>query len=201
MFRRILLSSLLVPTTFLNTGVAGVVTDKPLLLVANQKDHSISLIDPATNKQIDTIDVGGVTGHEIAVSPDGKTAFVPLYGDSGVGRAGTDGSSISVIDIASRKIVHTIAFPHGVRPHQPRFDATGKILYVSTELDQTITEIDPKTYQILGVVPTTKALSHMFALSHDGKKAYTANVIPGVGVEYRYPFFYRTSSPSTSSRR
>ena len=176
MLRRLLLTAMLVPTAFLNAGVA---TDKPLLLVANQKDHTISLIDPATNRQIDTIDVGGITGHEIAVSPDGHTAFVPLYGSSGVGKPGTDGTSISVIDIPSRKIIHTIEFPHGVRPHLPRFDSTGKILFVSTELDQTITEIDPKTYKVVGTVPTTQPLSHMFALSHDGKKAYTANVIPG----------------------
>ena len=176
MLRRLFFASLLVPASLLHAGVA---TDKPMLLVANQKDHTISLIDPATNKQVDTIDVGGITGHEIAVSPDGRTAFVPLYGSSGVGRAGTDGNSISVIDLPSRKIIHTIEFPHGVRPHLPRFDSTGKILFVSTELDQTITEIDPKTYKIIGTVPTTQPLSHMFALSHDGKRAYTANVIPG----------------------
>jgi YVTN family beta-propeller protein len=177
MLRQFVLTSLLVPAAFLSA--AGVPAEKPLLLVANQKDHTISLIDPATNKQIDTIDVGGITGHEIAVSPDGRTAFVPLYGSSGVGKPGTDGQAFSVIDLPSRKIVHTIEFPHGVRPHLPRFDPTGKILFVSTELDQTITEIDPKTYKILGTVPTTQPLSHMFALSHDGKKAYTANVIPG----------------------
>ena len=176
MLRRLVLTSLLLPAVFLNAAIA---TDKPLLLVANQRDHDISLIDPTTNKQIDTIDVGGITGHEIAVSPDGRTAFVPLYGSSGVGKPGTDGQSISVIDIPSRKIIHTIQFPHGVRPHLPRFDPTGRILFVSTELDQTITEIDPKTYQVLGTVPTTQPLSHMFALSHDGKRAYTANVIPG----------------------
>src|SRR5438094_3196411 len=46
----------------------------PLLLVANQHDHNLSLIDPAAGKQIATVPVDGVTGHEVAASPDGKTA-------------------------------------------------------------------------------------------------------------------------------
>ncbi|RXH54938.1 beta-propeller fold lactonase family protein [Granulicella sibirica] len=152
---------------------------KPLLLVANQKDHSLSLIDVATNQQVAAVDVGGVTGHEVAASPDGRTAFVPIYGNSGVGKAGTDGQSIAVIDLASRKIVHTIDFPHGVRPHLPVFDPTGKILYVTTELDQAITAFDPKTYKTLFTIPTTQNESHMFVVSKDGKRAYTANVGPG----------------------
>ncbi len=37
-------------------------------------------------------------------------------------RPGTDGSKISVIDLASRKVVHTIDFGHGVRPHCAMYD-------------------------------------------------------------------------------
>src|ERR1700749_2366258 len=73
-------------------------TMQPMLLVANQGDHTLSLIDPSAGKQIAAIPVDGVTGHEVAASPDGKIAYVPIYGDSGVGRPGTDGMKISVID-------------------------------------------------------------------------------------------------------
>ena len=55
---------------------------KPLLLVANQTDHTLSLIDPAAGKEIAAVPVGGVTGHEVAVSADGKPAYVPIHGDS-----------------------------------------------------------------------------------------------------------------------
>ncbi|SFS20637.1 40-residue YVTN family beta-propeller repeat-containing protein [Granulicella pectinivorans] len=149
------------------------------LLVANQKDHTLSVIDPATNKQIQAIDVHGVTGHEVIASPDGKTAIVPIYGSSGVGKPGTDGNSIDIIDIASGKIVHTIEFPHGVRPHMPLFDPTGRTLYVSTELDKAVTAIDPKTWKPIATLPTGQEQSHMFIVSHSGKRMYTANVGPG----------------------
>ena len=151
----------------------------PMLLVANQGDHDLSLIDPTAGKQVATVPVDGVTGHEVAASPDGTTAYVPIYGDSGVGRPGTDGTKISVIDLASRKVVHTIDFGHGVRPHCVIYDRNSGMLYVTTELDKTVSIIDPKTLKIVGSVPTGQEQSHMLVLSRDGSRGYTANVGPG----------------------
>ena len=62
-----------------------------LLLVANKGDHTLGIIDPVEGKQIATVDEDGITGHEVAASPDGRRAFVPIYGNSGVGSPGTDG--------------------------------------------------------------------------------------------------------------
>jgi YVTN family beta-propeller protein len=149
------------------------------LLVANQKDADLSVIDTASAKVVGTIPVGGVTGHELAVSPDGKTAYVPIYGDSGVGRPGTNGEKMSVIDIPSRKITGTVDFGHGVRPHCAVYDKNSGKLYVTTELDKTVSIIDPKTLKIVGSVPTGQEQSHMLVLSKDGKRGYTANVGPG----------------------
>ena len=151
----------------------------PLLLVANQASRDLSLIDVTEGKQIATIPVEGVTGHEVAASPDGKTAYVPIYGDSGVGRPGTDGSKLSVIDLASRKVTHTIDFGHGVRPHCAIYDRNSGMLYVTTELDKTVSIIDPKTLKIVGTIPTGQEQSHMLALTRDGSRGYTANVGPG----------------------
>ncbi len=154
-------------------------TAAPLLLVANQGDRNLSLIDPAAGKQVATVPVDGVTGHEVAASPDGKTAYVPIYGDSGVGRPGSDGTKISVIDLTSRKLVHTIDFGHGVRPHCAIYDRNSGMLYVTTELDKTVSLIDPKTLKIVGSVPTGQEQSHMLVLTRDGSRGYTANVGPG----------------------
>ncbi len=151
----------------------------PFLLVANQGDHTLSLIDPMAGKGIAAIPVGGVTGHEVAVSADGKMAYVPIYGDSGVGRAGTDGSTMAVINLAARKVVASVDFGHGVRPHMPLIEPISGMLYVTTELDKAITIIDPKTLKIVGKIPTGQEQSHMLVVSHDGKRGYTANVGPG----------------------
>lgn len=150
-----------------------------LLLVANQHDRTISLVDTAAGKQVATIADGGVTGHEVAVSPDGRTAFVPIYGNSGVGKPGTDGSNMAVMDIATRRVVGNVDFGHGVRPHEPVFGPRDGLLYVTTELDHSVTVIDPHSLKIVGSVPTEQAESHMLAISHDGRRGYTANVGPG----------------------
>ncbi len=151
----------------------------PYLLVANQGDRSMSIIDPATAKQIAAVPVGGITGHEVATTPDGRIAFVPIYGNSGVAKPGTDGTSMSVIDLASQKVIGTVDFGHGVRPHCPIYDPVSKLLYVTTEIDKSITIIDPKTLKIVGTIPTGEEYSHMLVISHDGKRGYTANVKPG----------------------
>ena len=150
-----------------------------LLLVANKGDQTLSLIDPEDHRQIATIGEGGVTGHEVAASPDGRWAFVPIYGNSGVGKPGTDGSTIAVIDLDQRRVVHTIDFGHGVRPHCAVFGPEDGLLYITTELDQSVTVIDPKTFKIVGRIPTGQTESHMLAISPDGRTGYTANVGPG----------------------
>ena len=115
-----------------------------VLLVANKGDHSLGIIDPAASKQVAVIPENGVTGHEVITSPDGKTAYVPIYGDSGVGKPGTDGTNIIAIDIASRGVVGNLDFGRGVRPHCAQFGPKNGLLYVSTELENSISIIDPK---------------------------------------------------------
>ncbi|MBV8866616.1 MAG: beta-propeller fold lactonase family protein [Acidobacteriaceae bacterium] len=150
-----------------------------LLLVANKGARTLGLIDPQAGTQIEEVPEGGVTGHEVAASPDGRSAFVPIYGNSGVGKPGTDGRKIDVISLETHKVTGNIDFDHGVRPHCPVFGPKDGLLYVTTELDKTITIIDPKTLKVVGTIPTDQPESHMLAISHDGRRGYTANVGPG----------------------
>ncbi|HUX09829.1 MAG TPA: YncE family protein [Terriglobia bacterium] len=150
-----------------------------LLVVDNKGNHTLGIVDPVTGREIATVEETGVTGHEVAVSPDGRTAYVPIYGNSGVGHPGSNGRTIDVIDLASRKVVSTITLDRALRPHCPKFSPTDGLLYVSTELADAITIIDPKTNKVVGSIPTGQSESHMLAFSHDGRRIYTANVGPG----------------------
>jgi DNA-binding beta-propeller fold protein YncE len=149
------------------------------VLVANKGEQTLGIIDPTANRQIATVRETGITGHEVVASPDGKLAFVPIYGNSGVGLPGTDGRTIDVVDLKQRRIVHTIDFNHGVRPHCAVFGPQDGLLYVTTELDNSVAVIDPHTFTILGKIPTAQAESHMLAITPDGRFGYTANVGPG----------------------
>ncbi len=177
-------------TLLLSTGVMSLsapagkhvtANDSPggVLLVANKGARTLGIIDPQSGTQTAEVAEGGVTGHEVAASPDGRTAYVPIYGNSGVGKPGTDGSKLDVIDVASRKVTGVVDFGHGVRPHCPVVGPKDGLLYVTTELDKTISIIDPKTLKIVGTIPTDQPESHMLAISPDGTRGYTANVGPG----------------------
>jgi DNA-binding beta-propeller fold protein YncE len=177
--RKLIFAYLVLAGVALAFGAEGVRAQT--LLVVNQNDVTVSLIDPAAGREVATIPekTTGVHGHEIAASADGRTAFVPIYGSTGVGKPGIDGHDMLVIDLPSRKIVGDIDFGHGVRPHFPLLDPASGMLYVTTELDKTVTIVDPQTRKIVGTVPTGAEESHMLAISHDGKRGYTANVGPG----------------------
>jgi len=165
----------------LSIAVFHAIAAAQTLLVVNQGDSDVSIVDAAAAREVATVPekTPGVHGHEITVSADGHTAFLPIYGSSGVGKPGIDGHEMLLIDIPTRKIVGDIDFGHGVRPHLPVFDPVSGLIYVTTELDKTVTIVDPQTKKILGTIPTGQEESHMLAVSHDGRRGYTANVGPG----------------------
>jgi DNA-binding beta-propeller fold protein YncE len=158
--------------------IAGAPALGGVLLVANKGDHTLGIIDPVAGRQVATVKQSGITGHEVVASPDGKTAYVPIYGDSGVGRPGSDGRTMDVIDIASPRRVATVDFGHPARPHCPVFGPDGR-LYVTAELTSSIEVVDPRTNAVVDSIPTGQPESHMLVLSRDGKRAWTSNVGAG----------------------
>jgi YVTN family beta-propeller protein len=65
-----------------------------------------------------------------------------------------------------------------VRPHCAHFGPDG-LLYVSAELANAIYIVDTKTRSVVGKIPTGASHTHMFAISPDGRRIYTANNEPG----------------------
>ncbi len=65
---------LVLPLTLLMTHAsANTATPvKPLLVATNQGDRDLSIIDPVAAKQLATVPEGGITGHEVATSPEGS---------------------------------------------------------------------------------------------------------------------------------
>src|SRR5207245_5031238 len=106
--------------------------------------QSLSIVDPVAGKKVGKVKTRGIKGHEVIASPDGRLAYVPIYGDSGVGQPGSNGQTIEVIDLATQKIVNTIDLGRPVRPHCPKFGPAG-LLYVTAERDNALDIVDPRS--------------------------------------------------------
>jgi hypothetical protein len=97
--RRLILTTLgLIPIAIVISpflrGRGSTKSGRATLLAVNQGDATLGIVDPRAGRQIAAIAEGGVTGHEVATSFDGKLAYIPIYGDSSVGEPGTDGKEI-----------------------------------------------------------------------------------------------------------
>ena len=158
-------------------GAQSAPGQSPMLAVVNQKQHAVVLVDASSAKTIATVPVG-VNGHEIAISPAGDFAYVPIYGDSGVGRPGTDGREIAIVDLKTRKMVGAIDLGRPMRPHKAVFGPDG-MLYVSGELANAILIVDVHKRAVVGEIPTGASQSHMFAFTPDGSRIFTSNVGDG----------------------
>jgi YVTN family beta-propeller protein len=178
-FRLLLAAGAFLIVTLCSAAANGPAPSRGLLLVANKGDHTLGIIDPVEGKEIATVDEAGITGHEVAASPDGRRAFVPIYGNSGVGAPGTNGRSVAVIDVSTHKRINTLELGKPLRPHCAVFGPQNGLLYVTTELADSVTIIDPTTLRIVGSVPTGQPESHMLAITRDGKRGYTSNVHVG----------------------
>jgi YVTN family beta-propeller protein len=165
-------------TAILTLGFFFLATSAPAqLLVANQKEHTAQLVDLSTRQPVFTVGVD-INGHEIIASPDARFAYVPIYSNVGVGHPGTDGATIQVIDLSAGRAIRIIDLGKPVRPHCIKFGPDG-LLYVSAELDRAIYVLDPAQDKVIAKIPTGADQSHMFVISPDGTRAYTANVRPG----------------------
>jgi DNA-binding beta-propeller fold protein YncE len=90
---------------------------------------------------------------EVAVSSDGRFGYVPIYGNTWVGKPGSNGSTIQVVDLRRARTVAVIDLGKEVRPHCAHFGPDG-LLYVSAELANAIYILDTNTRSRVGEIPT-----------------------------------------------
>ncbi|HUR96807.1 MAG TPA: YncE family protein, partial [Pyrinomonadaceae bacterium] len=140
---------------------------KPVLVALNKDESTLAIIDPSTMKIVSKVPTGD-SPHEVALSADGKTAFVANYG------AKTPGSSISVIDTASGKEIRRFDVSPLMRPHG--LLVMGGKLYFTAEVNRVIARYDPAANKIDWIMGTGQNVSHMVVGTADQKRFYTSNL-------------------------
>src|SRR5687768_7074678 len=146
-------------------GAAAAV--RPALLVLSKTANELAVVDPATLKVVGRAPTGNGP-HEVAVSADGRTAFVSNYG------AQTPGSTISVIDLASLKEVRRADLAPLLRPHGIMV-ADAKV-YFTAEANRLVARYDPASNRVDWLFGTGQAGTHMVFVSEDGAKLVTTNI-------------------------
>ena len=151
-----------------------------LIVVANQKAASATVLDAATMKSIATLKVG-VGPHEVAISQDGRWAVVTNYGDKE-----TVGNTLSVIDLSAPalSVTRTIDLGEYHRPHGAAFIQDGHKLVVTSETSQKLLIVDFPSGRVDTALATNARGSHMVAVRRDGKRGWTANIADGTITEF-----------------
>ena len=147
--------------------VSSASAQSPALLVLNKEDATLAVIDIASGKTTATI-ATGAGPHEVAVSEDGRTAFVTNYGSADAG------NTLSVIDLGGRREAARVDLgvlrrPHGVAVSRGR-------VYFTSEAAREVGRYDPATRRVDGRYPTGQDGTHMVVLTRDGNTLFTSNI-------------------------
>ena len=113
----------------------------PNLIVTAKTAHKVHFLDAATLELSKTIDMPGST-HELALSPDGRTAYGSIYGDGIFIKRINPDRRIAVIDLASQSLSRVIDLGAVYAPHGVMIDASGS-LWCSGELGNAVLVVDP----------------------------------------------------------
>jgi YVTN family beta-propeller protein len=159
------------PSRAANTDPNNPTGTRGLILIDKVGRH-LRFLDPTTYKELSNIEAA-VAPHDVAISPDHKTAYVPIYGDGVYGRNPNPGHEIAIIDLESRKQTGTIDVSPYQAPHGIQIDANG-MLYVTCDLSRKLLVINPKTRTVEAAIDT-EGTGHWVAVLPDASKAYVAN--------------------------
>jgi YVTN family beta-propeller protein len=152
-----------------SADIAAAQVPSPALLVVNKDENAMAIVDPVAKKVLGSVRVGDGP-HEVAASSDGKLGFVSNYG---LGNASVPGSTISIVDLASRE-ERKFEIGKGSKPHGLVF-AGGKLYFTAEGFDM-IGTFDPKMNKIDWMQGTGQDRSHVLAVGPDRSKLFTANI-------------------------
>jgi DNA-binding beta-propeller fold protein YncE len=117
-----------------------------VLLAANKGAETLGFVDTQRGAQVATIAEGGITGHEVAASRNGRFPYVPSYGAAPTpdGRwlviAVPRANKVAVADLKAMKVAHAIDVP--AAPQETLIRLDGKMAYISYAASKKIAAIN-----------------------------------------------------------
>jgi DNA-binding beta-propeller fold protein YncE len=124
-------------------------------------------------KEVSSVPTGATAPHDFAIAPDGRTAYVPLYGDGIIRNNPNPGTEILIVDLPSRSVTGRIDISPYQAPHGIQVDANGT-LYVVCDISKTLLIIDPKTRAIRAAIDI-EGSGHWLTVLPDASRAYVSH--------------------------
>jgi DNA-binding beta-propeller fold protein YncE len=144
------------------------------LIAVDKIANKILFLDPQTYDTILTLSGFAPRVHEVAVSADRQTAFVPIYGDGKHGDNPNPGHLVAVFDLRARQHIGDISTAPYLAPHGLRW-GPGGVLYCVCENSGVVLELDILSWEIKNVIPVGSNKAHRIEVLPDGTKLYTEN--------------------------
>ena len=142
----------------------------PNLIVTAKTAHKVHFLDAATLTLAATIDMPGST-HELALSPDGRTAYGTVYGDGIFARRVNPDRRIVVIDLPSKSLTRVIDLGGVYAPHGVMMGEDGT-LWSSGELGNAVLAIEPASGKVDKI--DVGSTAHWVAIGHALGKVFVS---------------------------
>ena len=166
---RMFLRSLLCLAALCGTTIAlrAAETPRSAVLVLEKEQNTLVIVDPASLTIVARVPVGH-DPHEVAVSNDGRMAYISNY---------NGGNTIARVDLVAQKALTPIDLGALTSPHGLEF--VGGKLFFTAEGAKVVGRYDPSTEKIDWVIGTGQDRTHMVIATKDLKTVMTSNVSSG----------------------
>jgi len=142
--------------------------------IADMEADGVHVVDPEAMKEVEFIPTG-LGAHGLYPSRDGKFLYVANRGTHRIHGARRGPGGVSVIDLATNKVVKTWPIPGGGSPDMGNVSVDGKWLWLSGRFDDVVYRIDTVTGAVsqvaVGQEPhgmTLWPLPGRYSLGHTG---------------------------------
>jgi DNA-binding beta-propeller fold protein YncE len=153
---------------------ANFVTGSNGLIAVDKIGNQILFLDPATYATTLTLNAFAPRVHELTISPDHRTAYVPIYGDGIHGKNPHPGHLIAFFDLVARRHAGDFSTYPYLAPHALRWGPQGQ-LYCVCENSGVVLEMNVGTGSIEYVIEVGSDKAHRIEVTPNGAKLYTEN--------------------------
>lgn len=143
------------------------------LLVVEKKSSSVGFY-ASSGRRVAGVAVGE-TPHEVAISRDGRFAYVSDNGVLWMDYEGPGGNTISIVDVADRSLAGTLPLGKFHRPHGIALDPRSSRAFVTAENPDRIVLVDLDSQSVISDFDNGGSDPHMVTFGRGGRWGYVSN--------------------------